>query len=237
MSHEHVTDLSQEPEGKKVRLAVYDFDGTCIRGNSPVLLVNYLMRRRMLTFWQGLGIGMWGLRYKLRLPQDEASVRGKVFRPFDGESTEDVDSFLRGFYDEVVACRWRADADASMRENAAQGCYVMVVTATWQAIVDRAMEDHPFEYAVATRMLVDDQGNYTRSVDGLPMEGEEKLRAVEEFANERFGEGGWELARAYGDHHSDSALLAAAQCPCAVDPDKPLRRTARKLGWPILAWS
>ena len=30
------------------RLAVFDFDGTSIAGNSPVLLVQHLMRRKML---------------------------------------------------------------------------------------------------------------------------------------------------------------------------------------------
>ena len=35
------------PESK-ARLAVFDFDGTSIAGNSPVLLVSHLLSRKML---------------------------------------------------------------------------------------------------------------------------------------------------------------------------------------------
>ncbi len=55
-------------------------------------------------------------------------------------------------------------------------------------------------------------------------------------ANARFGKGNWVLTHAYGDHHSDRTLLAAAQHPFAVTPDRPLRRTARNREWPILNW-
>ena len=47
---------------------------------------------------------------------------------------------------------------------------------------------------------------------------------------------GLDLARstAYGAAEADSALLAAAGLPCAVHPDRGLRRMARDLDWPIL---
>lgn len=53
---------------------------------------------------------------------------------------------------------------------------------------------------------------------------------------ERYGEGNWELAHAYGDHHSDRTILRAARTPHAVDPDRPLLRTARREGWDVLDW-
>lgn len=220
----------------KARLAVYDFDGTCITGNSPVMLVKHLFRDDLLSVRQALDISLWAFRYKFRLPQNESSVRAKVFRPFEGRSKADVDEYLRLFYDEVVSPRWRPAAVASMRERKAEGCHVMVVSASWQAIVDRAREEYGFDCALATNMVVDHVGNYTRQVDGLPVEGGEKLRVIQRYADERFGPGNWELAYAYGDHHSDRALLAAAAHPFAVTPDKPLSRTARSCNWPILDW-
>lgn len=224
------------PTQTKVRLAVYDFDGTCITGNSPVLLVLHLMRDGLLSFKQGFDIGLWALRYKFRLPQNESSVRKKVFRPFEGKPAADVDEYLRLFYDEIVAGRWRQAAIESMKARAAEGCYVMVVSASWQAIIDRACESKPFARGFATKMITDRNGCYTRQVDGLPVEGEEKLRVIERFANAEFGAGNWELSYAYGDHHSDGPLLAAAKQAFAVTPDKPLRRYARTNNWAILEW-
>ena len=51
-----------------------------------------------------------------------------------------------------------------------------------------------------------------------------------------FGADGWELAWAYGDHHSDRAMLAAAKSAYAVTPDRPLTRTANAQGYDILEW-
>lgn len=223
-------------EREKVQLAVYDFDGTCISGNSPVLLVLYLVRNKLLPVKTGLRIAFWGVRYKYKLPQNESLVRGLVFKAFCGKPASEVDDYLRLFYDEVVSRRWREAAGCSMRERSAEGCVTMVVSATWDAIATRAQEEHHFDQVVATKMVVDSQGNYTCRVDGLPIEGLEKMRAIERFANEAYGEGNWELAHAYGDHHSDIPLLAAARVAHAVTPDKPLGRKARAQGWEILEW-
>lgn len=221
-----------------VRLAVFDFDGTSMNGNSPVLLVRYLASKRLLSPLTVLKIALWGAAYKFRLPQNEAWVRGQVFKAFEGWEQKRADEFLRTFYDEWIDERFRADAEAEMRRLTDEGCEVLLVSATFEPIVERAQEKHPvIKHLIATRMQVDEQGRYTRWIDGAPIEGAEKLTAVQRFADARYGAGNWELAYAYGDHHSDRAILRAAQTACAVMPDRPLTRTARECGWRVLNWS
>ena len=222
------------PEGK-ARLAVFDFDGTSIAGNSPVLLVSHLLRHKMLTKRVVFRILLWAAAYKLRLPQNEAAVRGLVFTAFEGKPAAEVDAFLAEFYDERIAPLFRPEADAAMRAHAEAGDTVVVISATFEPIILRAMERHPFDNQISTRMSVATDGTYTRAVEGLPVE-EEKLAAVRRFGDSRFGPGNWELAYAYGDHHSDRAVLSAAEHPRAVSPDRPLARTAREKGWEILDW-
>ncbi|MEG0096618.1 MAG: HAD-IB family hydrolase [Raoultibacter sp.] len=219
-----------------VQLAVYDFDGTSIAGNSPVLLVAYMARRKMLKLSVLFRILVWAFAYKARLPQNESSVRSLVFTAFEGKPKEEVDCFLREFYDKCIASRFRSRVDASMRQHREQGHVVVIVSATFSPILERAQELHPFDYQISTLMRVDAQGNYTNNVDGLPIEGDEKPRAIEVFADKTFGEGEWQLGYAYGDHHSDRPMLYAAQHAFAVTPDFALARTARREGWPILNW-
>ncbi len=228
--------MSQSALNKPAQIAVYDFDGTCIAGNSPVLLVGHLIRHRMLRPSVSLRIGFWALAYKLRLPQNESWVRSLVFSAFEGWPKEKVDSYLMEFYDDVIASRWRDKADESIRKHVDAGHVVMVVSATFDPIVVRAQDDHPFQYSICTKMKVDSHGCYTREVDGLPVEGEEKPASVRLFADEHFGAGQWNLSWAYGDHHSDRYLLEAADEAFAVTPDKPLARIADKRGWNILEW-
>ena len=222
--------------GEPVRLAVFDFDGTSIDGNSPVLLVSYLMGKKMLKKRVIARILLWAAAYKFRLPQNESWVRGLVFTAFEGKPAREVDAFLAEFYDERIAPLFRPEADAAMRAHATAGDVVVVISATFEPIILRASERHPFENQISTRMRVAADGTYTRQVEGLPVEGEEKLAALRRFGDARFGSGGWRLAHAYGDHHSDRAVLAAAEHAHAVSPDRPLSRTARARGWEVLDW-
>lgn len=219
-----------------VRLAVFDFDGTSLSGDSPVLLVRYLLRRHLLNLRTLGKIILWALAYKFRLPQKESWVRGLVFSAFDGWPKEKVDQFLADFYDEKVAPRFREEADRTMRAHAQVGDVVIVVSATFEPILIQAQKQHPFDFQLSTKMRVLENNTYSREVDGVCIEGDEKLIALTDFANKTFGPHRWVIASAYGDHHSDRAILGAAQQAYAVDPDKPLKRTAKKMGWPILKW-
>ena len=218
------------------RLAVFDFDGTSIEGSSPSWLVNRLMFERKISPATSLKIGFWGLAYKWHLPQSESWVRGQVFKAFDGKPKKAVDAYLVKFYDKIIAKRFRPKADAEMRKRAEEGCVVVVVSASFEPIVLRAMEKHPFDAQISTRMKVRPDGTYSREVDGKCIEGEEKLVALKRWADGRYGEGKWELAYAYGDHHSDEPLLSAAKHPFAVSPNTGMSRIAKAKGWPVLDW-
>lgn len=221
---------------KPVRLAVFDFDGTCIEGNSPVLLVKHLLRQGLIKKRVVFRILLWAAAYKLRLPQNEAGVRSLVFSAFEGKNVEEVDTYLGAFYEEHIALRFREQADAAMRRHAAAGDVVFVVSASFEPVILRAMKNHPFSCQVSTRMAIADDGTYMSCVDGHPIEGAHKLAAVQAYANKEYGENAWEIVAAYGDHHSDRTILGASLTPCAVNPDRPLTRTAKLKGWTILNW-
>ena len=116
-----------------VRLAAFDFDGTSLDGNSPVMLVKHLAKLRMLNPTVLLRIGLWAAAYKLRLPQNEAWVRGLVFRAFAGKPKAEVDAFLHDFYDECVAPHVREQARQAMDAWREQGVTVICVSAYLRA--------------------------------------------------------------------------------------------------------
>ena len=101
-------------------------------------------------------------------------MRSLVFSAFEGHPVEEVDQYLADFYDRDIAPLFRPEADAAMREHAAAGHVVVVISATFEPIILRAREHHPFENQVSTRMRVAPDGTYTREVEGLPVEGEQR---------------------------------------------------------------
>ena len=163
-------------------------------------------------------------------------MRGQVFKAFEGKPKEVVDNYLTGFYDDYIERRFRPEADAEMQRCADAGCEVVVVSASFEPIVLRAMERHPFTHQISTRMKTAPDGTYTREVEGRPIEGDEKMMALKHWCDGRFGEGNWEIAFAYSDHHSDRPLLEAARRPFAVCPNTALNKIAKDKGWPILDW-
>lgn len=225
-------------EQTKHKIAAFDFDGTSIQGNSPVLLVRHLRRHKMLQKRIISRVVAWGVAYKLRLPQSEAWVRGQVFTAFDGLSREEVDAYLADFYDERIGGkgRFRPQADAAMRRLHDEGIEVLIVSATFGPIVRRAQQLHPFDACLCTEMCVDEQGHYTTHVRGACVEGIEKVKAICAYADARYGASNWELVEAYGDHHSDIPMLEMAQHPFAVTPNSALEREAKRRHWDILDW-
>lgn len=230
-------EVRPSPENGKVQVAAFDFDGTCIRGNSPVLLVRYLAQKRRLAPSVVARILLWAGCYKARLPQNESWVRGLVFRAFAGRPVGEVNQFLADFYNAYIDDRFRPAAQEAMERHEAAGHAVVCVSASFEPIIAAAMEHRPIQYAVATRMRVSPQGTYTNQVEGLPIEGEQKVEVLRLLCDQLFGKDGWELAYAYGDHHSDRAMLASAREAFAVTPDRPLSRTANAEGYRILDWS
>lgn len=221
-------------EAEVVKLAVYDFDGTLLAGKSPVILTRTLFFSRALGPLDTLLIALWGLAYKLHVPPNEAWVRGRVFRAFDGQPREDVDRYLERFYEEKIAHRLRPVLLERIKKDRADGCVIVTVSATFEPIVRHMADLGVVDYQLATEMKVDENGRYRAKVDGVPVEGEEKLAALKRFADEKFGVGGWRICRAYSDHYSDKPLLFAADEAVAVHPDHGLRNAANRNGWEII---
>ena len=235
MAHEpQISDDYPLGDAEPVKLAVYDFDGTLLAGKSPVILTRTLFFSHALGPLDTLLIALWGLAYKLHIPPNEAWVRRRVFHAFDRKPREEVDRYLEQFYEQKIAHRLRPELLERIERDRAEGCVIITVSATFEPIVRHMAELGVVDYQIATKMKVDDNGLYRAKVDGVPVEGEEKLAALQRFANEEFGSGKWYIRRAYSDHYSDKPLLFAAEQAVAVHPDHGLRNAAMRNGWEII---
>lgn len=221
----------------KVKVAAFDFDGTCLSGSSPKKLVGVLSKMNLLSLYKLFRIGLWGLAYKMNIPyKDEKAVRERVFSAFRGIPALKVNSFLCEMYQQKIEKVYRPDADAAMIAHLEEGHAVVVISASFEPILASAMITHPIPIAIASRMKVDLNGDYTGEIANLPPDGTDKVVILKEFLDGYYGEGKWELEWAYSDHYSDVPLLDSAKHPCAVTPGSKLKRYAIAKGWQILDW-
>lgn len=217
-------------------VAVFDFDGTSISGQSGALLTRYLFRNGIMSPRRVMRLIWWGVRYKLHLPYRQAEARELVFGAMAGWEAGRVDALMERFHDEAVAPLYRPRALEEARRCREEGLTVLLVSATFEPIARLGARMMGADGYAATRMELDPSGYYTGRVDGPVVAGAEKCRAVERWCDARFGRGGWSLEAAYGDHHTDVELLSRARRPFAVCPGKTLAATARRRGWQILDW-
>ena len=223
--------------GQPVRpVAVFDFDGTCIRGQSGALLTRYFLVRRLLSLGRALRLLWWGARYTLHLPYRQGESRELVLAGLSEMGSSQVDELMASFHDEVLRPRYRRRALEEAARCRELGMVVLIVTATFEAVAVQAARVMGADGYVATRMVCNSEGSYTGFVDGPVIAGSEKYRGVQQWCDDRLGEGAWRLERAYGDHYTDGDLLSRAHVAVAVCPGKTMRRLARRRGWTIVDW-
>lgn len=232
--------MEQEVQRQDARrgrpVAVFDYDGTCIDGQSGSLIATWLMLNGYLSPYSVVGLAWWGVRYKLHLPFRQERARELIFRDLGKREPSEVDRIMVTFHDEVLLPRYRKCATDEIARRRREGCLTLLVSATFDPIAREAAKYLDVDGYAATHMELDAQGHYTGRVLGDVTEGSIKVETAKELARACMNEQPCYLEYAYGDHHSDVELLASAEHPYVVSPGPTLKREARKRGWPILDW-
>lgn len=218
----------------KVKLAVFDFDGTIIPSQSGMKLSVDLVKSGQLNKRTTIRLIFWGLRYKAHLPYKERVPRELIFRPFAGKNSEEVNQYIDDFYAEHLDKTVRGRLIEIADELKQDGYEPIILSAAFTSTLNSFSKRHGFVHIVGTEMSIDNDGNYTGKVEGECVAGDEKLKRLYSYADETFGRDNWEIEYAFADHYTDLDLLNQANYVCAVDPDKTLKKHAKKKGWEIL---
>lgn len=227
-------ELRQQDKGKRP-IAVFDYDGTCIDGQSGWLISWWLLRRGMLSVHSVAGLAWWGIRYKFHLPHRQERARELVFCKLSRLSPAEVERIMVEFHNEVLLPRYRQSAIDEIALRRREGCMTLLVSATFDVIAREAARYLGVDGFAATSMELDAQGAFTGRVSGYVTAGSSKVETTMALARMYAGDD-WRLAYAYGDHHSDIELLEAAEHPFVVSPGPTLKRVARRRSWPVLNW-
>jgi HAD superfamily hydrolase (TIGR01490 family) len=232
MSH----DTPQPHTSRKHAVAVFDYDGTCIDGQSGLLISRWLLRKRYLSLRSAARLAWWGFRYKLHLPYREEQSRELIFHDLAPLEPDQIHRIMVDFHREVLLPLYRTAACKEITERKKEGCATVIVSATFDDIAREASLYLGTDGYVATQMERDENGHYTGNVLGEVITDKAKVEAVRRWADKFFGEESWDLVYAYGDHHSDINLLSEAICPVAVCPGPTLLKAAHKNDWPVANW-
>ena len=118
-------------------------------------------------------------------------------------------------------------------DHRAQGHRIVLVSGGLEPVLRPLAQMLTPDALVAAQPELQDSRLTGRLING-PLSGNKKAQAARE-AGDALGVD-MERSYAYADSYSDRELLESVGHPVAVNPDRRLRRLARRLGWPIHVW-
>ena len=211
-----------------MRLAVFDIDGTLLRGSSERAFGRYLARRGLLGPRQVAAFLALGLR---TLPSAGRHTLKKNKGYLAGLQTAEVDRLAKEFVATELSGRLEPAVTARVQSHLEQGDYVAVLSGTLDSIACALAAELGAQRGIGTLCVTAD-GVFRPGVPTLHPFGAEKVTQVQKLAAEH----GIDAADvvAYADSGHDLDLLRYAGTAVAVRPDAVLRKAALAAGWEIL---
>ncbi len=216
--------------------ALFDFDGTLIRGDSIVRFVRYAHARGLTGAGGLLRAALWAVAYGLHLTTAERAKRESLSF-LAGREQAGVEALGRAFCREELLPRLYPQGVEELRRRHAEGAEVLLVTASPSFYLEALKEELPIQRIIGTRMHVEN-GVYTGLIAGENCRGVQKpLRLAEDLAA-RGDMVDYAVSWAYGDSAGDAPMLALCGQKVGVNPKRRLdRRRTGADGLSVVYWS
>jgi phosphatidylglycerophosphatase C len=192
---------SSNPDGHRP-VAVFDLDGTLLRGDSFLPFVSRYCWRK--GYWLALLILAWNLLLlACRIISSQSAKERVLRRTVGGERIADLEQFINEFCTGWVADNLHPLGLARLREHQQLGHRVVLLSASPELYVPAIGKYLDIYEVLCTQMAVHD-GRWTGEIQGSNCKGEAKLEVLRRHLG---------VARrppdsfAYGDHKSDLPVL------------------------------
>lgn len=223
-----------------IRLAVFDLDGTLLRGSKTVMptLAAQLWKA---GFRRGSGAprfavaGLAGLVRKLRLISLEQYTEygtRLILGWMKGLRPEELAPHLRQSAAQVLQSA-RQSTVGEIRARQAEGYRTVILSATIQPFLAEVARSLACE-AVGTPVALDADGRITGDLAGPYCSGPSKLSTLKAWADQLPAPVDWGASAAYGDTLPDLSVLEAVGTPVVVAPHEALRQVAQARGWRMI---
>jgi HAD superfamily hydrolase (TIGR01490 family) len=213
--------------------AFFDVDGTLMQGASLYHLARGLWRHGFFDLPAFLRSARRQAVFRIRGVEDPAALqeaRETALEFIKGRRVEELDAVTDDVVTAALADKVWPGTRALARMHIEDGQRVWLVTATPVEVAGTIARRIGLTGALGTVAETKD-GIYTGRLVGEVLHGPAKAEAVRALAERE----GLDLSRcaAYSDSLNDLPLLELVGYPCAVNPDRRLKRIARERGWRV----
>lgn len=208
--------------------ALFDFDGTLIRGDSILLFCLYAHQKGYIGHRESLGLIFTAVRYGFNLCS-AVLAKERVFRFLAGRSASEVDAIARDFDRTVLVPRLRPQGLEAIARHRAAGDEVLLISASSTFYLEPLKERLGVNDIIGTRFDVNPEGVFTGRVCGDNCRGVQKALRLAEYLASKGDRLDYEGSVAYGDSYGDIAMLNLCARKVAVNPKPRLWRALQKV--------
>lgn len=215
------------------RVAFFDLDKTLISRNSATLWLRHEWDAGRIGLGRTVQAAGWLLRYSLGVADLHEPIRRAVAL-IRGQVEAEIRERTLRFYEQRLRTLYRPGARDAVHAHQAAGDLVVLLTSASSYLSEPVARDLRLDGYVCNRLLVDEAGRFTGTIEEPICYGPGKVTLAERFVRTV----GLTLADTvfYSDSHTDLPMLEAAGRAVVVHPDPRLRRVARRRGWETVDW-
>ena len=225
---------------EKVRLAVFDFDGTLTTGHLWIGLWKHHREHREKTlgvyFYLASHLPFWLLsKTGLYSVEKDRSRWGEGLSALvKGFSVSQAEEAFKWIRDNYFAPLMRKDMLERIGTHRSAGDRVVLLSGMFQEFLDLVGQNIGAEYIIGTRLELA-KGIYTGRIIKPLCFGENKARLLVERMKTLDLDVDWQASTSYADSYFDFPVFKLVGHPVATYPDDRLRKIAEAGGWPIIA--
>ncbi len=208
------------------QVALFDFDGTMIKGDSIADFIRFCLIKKVLPLSGFFSLLVMTLLWKMGFVAVE-KVKSLAVSPLHRMDESKARSVCMRFVNERLIPRIYPDALTQLRQHQRAGHVVLAISASPYCYMQYLKDALSLDGVIATR--ADSKGQIVKNVVG-----EEKKRQILLFLEQRQIKPDWERSFSYGDSANDLAMLRMTGRRFLINPKRNVRSRAN--GIPIKYW-
>lgn len=219
------------------RLAVFDLDHTLLNGDSDVLWISFLHKKKVVDdaflekrdiFFQEYNNANLNLAVFLAF----------ILSPLTQFSRAELESMHNEYMRDYIIPIVYKQAPALIKKHKDNGDDVLIISATNEFLIKPIASYLGIEHCLGIQLEENKQGDFTGDYVGVPSFQAGKITRLESWLQEQNKHfEAYQATYFYSDSVNDIPLLEKVSNPVVVNPDNQLKKVAQNLGWEILLFT
>lgn len=213
------------------KIAIFDIDGTLIKGQSQEYLIKYLFVIHWINIGRYWVIIFWFIMYKIFYIKSINLIIEYAIKPIKGIKKTEIDKLFDKFFNEKLIPLIYENSKDLISHLRTHGYEIVLLSSAIEPIVYRFAKYFNVDNYISTRIELDNNV-YTGKIIGEPIYSMAKAKEFRRFLDEKCYNKPYTIS--FADHYSDKNLLMSTNYPVAVNPDSKLTKFAKKNNWDVL---